>query len=72
MSFSLAEIQMVDDHITLGERHVLRQGELIVWLRERGHPTDLAEDLLDEFQSTLQQHHAHRDVMLRDAAKERY
>ena len=56
---------MVDDHIAQGERHVTRQEEIVAWLRSRGHPTDIAEELLAEFRSTLLQHRAHRDVMLR-------
>jgi hypothetical protein len=64
MAFSPADLRMVDDHIAQGERHVTRQEELIAWLRSRGHPTDQAEQLLTEFQSTLIQHRAHRELML--------
>jgi len=64
VAFTAAELRMVDDHIAQGERHVIRQKELIAWLRSRGHPTDVAEDLLVEFQSTLIQHRAHRERML--------
>lgn len=65
MAFSAAELRMVDDHIAQGERHLTRQEELIAWLRNRGHPTDMAEQLLAEFEATLVQHRAHREVMLR-------
>lgn len=65
MAFSAADLRMVDDHIAQGERHVTRQIELIAWLTSRGHPTDMAEQLLEEFQSTLFQHRAHRELMLR-------
>jgi hypothetical protein len=65
MAYTAAELQMVDDHIALGERHVTRQEELVAWLRSRGHPTEQAEDLLAEFKSALVQHHAHRERMLR-------
>jgi hypothetical protein len=64
VAFSAADLQMVDDHIAQGERHVSRQLELIAWLRSRGHPTAQAEQLLDDFQSTLMQHRAHRDLMI--------
>ena len=64
MAFTAAHVQMVDDHIAQGERHVTRQEELIAWLKSRGHPTDMAERLLTDFQSTLVQHRAHRDIML--------
>jgi hypothetical protein len=64
MAFSSADLRMVDDHIAQGERHVTRQEELIAWLKSRGHPTETAEQLLVEFQSTLMQHRAHRDLMM--------
>jgi len=65
MAFTAADLRMVDDHIAQGERHVTRQLELIAWLNSRGHPTEAARDLLAAFQSTLEQHRAHRDLMLR-------
>ena len=70
MAFSPADLQMVDDHITQGERHVTRQLEIIAYLKSRGHPTEMAEQLLVEFQSTLLQHRSHRDVMLREAGSQ--
>ena len=70
MAFTAADLQMVDDHIAQGERHVTRQLEIIAWLKSRGHPTEMAEQLLTEFQSTLLQHRAHRDVMLREAGSQ--
>ena len=65
MAFSAADLQMVDDHIAQGERHVTRQEEIVAWLKSHGHPSEMAEQLLAEFQSTLLQHRAHRDVMIR-------
>jgi hypothetical protein len=64
MAFTAADLRMVDDHIAQGERHVTRQAELLAWLGSRGHPTEMAEQLLVAFQSTLEQHRAHREVML--------
>ena len=64
MAFSAADLQMVDDHIAQGERHVFEQEQLVEWLRSRGHPTEMAEQLLAEFRSTLLQHRAHRDRMI--------
>lgn len=64
MPASASELLMVDEHIAQGERHVARQMELIAWLRSRGHPTDVAEDLLSGFQSALVQHREHRDRLL--------
>lgn len=66
MAFSAADLRMVDDHIVQGERHVTRQQELVAWLGSRGYPTEMAEQLLAEFQATLLEHRAHRDRMLHD------
>ena len=64
MAFSPADLKMVDDHIAQGERHVTRQEELIARLKSGGHSTEMAEQLLMEFRSTLVQHRAHRELML--------
>lgn len=64
VAYSAADLQMVDDHIALAERHVTRQEEIVAWLRSRGHPTEIAEQLLAEFRSSLDQHRAHREVMV--------
>ena len=66
MAYSAADLRMVDDHIAQGERHVTRQHEIIAWLTSRGHPTEMAEQLLAEFQATLLQHRAHRELMLNE------
>ena len=65
MAYSAADLRMVDAHIAQGERHVKRQEEIVEWLKSRGHPTEVAEQLLAEFQSTLVQHRSHRELMLR-------
>jgi hemerythrin len=67
MAYSAADLKMVDDHIALGERHVSRQIELIAWLRSKGYPTEMAEELLTEFESTLVQHRAHRDMTIAES-----
>lgn len=64
MAYTAADVRMVDAHIAQGERHVTRQEELIAWLKSRGHATETAEELLDEFKSSLVQHRAHREMML--------
>jgi hypothetical protein len=63
MAYSAADLRMVDEHIALAERHVTRQEELVSFLKSRGHPSGMAEELLEEFQSTLEQHRAHRELM---------
>jgi hypothetical protein len=64
VAYTAADLQMVDDHIIQGERHVTRQEELIARLRSHGLPSADAELLLDEFKATLAQHRAHRNIML--------
>ena len=65
MAFTKAEFDMVQDHIAQGERHVIRQEELISRLRARGLPTQEAETLLRIFRETLREHHEHRDRICR-------
>jgi hypothetical protein len=64
MTFSADELRMVDAHIAQGERHLARQAEIVAFLANRGHATELAEQLLSEFESTLLRHRAHRERML--------
>lgn len=70
MAYTAADLQMVDDHIAQGEKHVIHQEELISRLRARGLPTDRAEDLLEEFRQTLHQHREHRTLMVRSMGGE--
>ena len=64
MTYTAADVQMVEAHIVQGERHIVRQQELIDRLRSRGLPTAEAERLLGEFRYTLEQHWQHRAAML--------
>lgn len=66
MAYTPDDLQMVDDHIAQGERHVIRQEEIISRLRSRGMPTDAAEQLLAEFRSLLHQHWEHRALIVKD------
>lgn len=66
VAYTAADLQMIDDHIAQGERHVIHQEELITRLRSHGLPTAAAEDLLADFRSLLQQHWAHRALVLKD------
>ena len=53
------ELEMVQRHVREGEAHVARQREIVVELRERGDPTEMALALLAEFEDLLHQHKAH-------------
>jgi hypothetical protein len=66
VAYSAADLQMIDDHIAQGERHVVRQEELITRLRSHGLPTDAAEQLLVDFRLLLQQHWEHRALVAKD------
>jgi hypothetical protein len=64
MTYTTADVQMVEEHIVQGERHVVRQQELIDRLRAHGLPTDAAEELLGDFRNMLKQHWDHRAAMI--------
>jgi hypothetical protein len=55
------ELEMVQRHIRQGERHVLRQHEIIAELTLRNQPTWLAEGLLLDFQDIQRAHQDHLD-----------
>lgn len=57
------EIAMIREHIRRGEVHVSRQREIVAKLRSRGHPADLAESLLWQFEETLAQHKITLDIV---------
>ena len=59
MSDLASDLAMVRRHVAEGQRHVLRQREIIDHLRELGGATNTAEDLLAEFEMTLSEHEAH-------------
>lgn len=66
MAYTPDDLQMADEHIAQGERHVIQQEELISRLRSRGMPTEAAETLLAEFRALLHQHWAHRALIAKD------
>lgn len=53
------ELEMVQRHVREGEIIVSRQRELIANLTLRKMPTDQAEKLLFNFETTLLAHHDH-------------
>jgi len=64
MAYSLADLEMADEHIAQGERHIQLQRALIERLKGRGLPLEQAEALLIQFEQTLRQHREHRDLMV--------
>lgn len=56
---SETEQEMCVRHVREGEEHVSRQRRIVAELRAGDHPTALAEQLLAEFEKTLDDHRAH-------------
>lgn len=71
MAYTAADLEMANHHVAQGEKHVQMQEALIERLRNHGLPTVMAEELLTEFQATLVQHRAHRDLMSRSLVQGR-
>jgi hypothetical protein len=53
------DFQTVRRHIREGETRVANQREVVAFLRDRGHPTDLAECLLENLETALDNHWQH-------------
>jgi hypothetical protein len=64
-----ADIAMTERHISLGERHIARQIEIIAKFRRDGHDTLEAERLLANFEVSQSLHIGHRDRLLKDLAE---
>ena len=52
-------LEMAQRHVADGERHVEAQRRIIAHLRELGGSTDVAEQLLSEFEDLLAVHKSH-------------
>jgi hypothetical protein len=59
-----ADLALANSHVAEGERHIVRQREIIAEFQRAGHPTALAETLLGSFEQVLATHLAHRDRIL--------
>jgi hypothetical protein len=59
-----ADLAMANSHVALGQRHVIRQREIIAEFQRAGHSTTLAETLLGSFEEVLATHVAHRDRII--------
>lgn len=59
-------IEMARRHVLESEVHVVRQRELVEHLRKRHLPTDVAEQLLAEFEQSLEDHRAGLESILKD------
>jgi hypothetical protein len=54
-----SELEMALRHVAQGERHVEAQRRILAHLRELGGATDVAEQLLAEFEDLLAVHKSH-------------
>lgn len=63
MSYTQADLDTADRHVSQAEEHIVRQEHLISNLLLHGAPTDAAEALLEEFLESLRMHREHRDVI---------
>ena len=59
MAGAETDFEMVLRHVREGEACVARQREIIAELAAGGHPTDMAETLLAQFETILLEHKAH-------------
>lgn len=53
MAYSKYDLEMARRHVAQGERHIVDQERIISALRLHGAPVELAEKLLDDFNTTL-------------------
>ena len=63
MTTGETELEMVQRHVLQGERHVLRQLEIISVMQARNQPTSLAKDLLFSFDTSLRAHKAYLEQL---------
>jgi arginine repressor len=59
-------LAQAEDHIILGERHIVRQRELVAELEQKGHDTTEAKRLLAEFEELQVMHLADCDRLRRE------
>jgi len=61
MRHTNADLMLAEQHIAEGEQHVARQEGIVTDLKLHGADTKVAEELLAEFQATLEMHREDRD-----------
>lgn len=62
-------LAMAHRHVVEGEARVARQIALVARLRQQGHDTAVAEDLLDEFEASLADMREHRDRLVAEQGR---
>jgi hypothetical protein len=61
------DLEMTRRHVAQGERHVADQRKVVDHLRKIGGDTDMASQLLEEFEATLEDHRDHRNRLEAEA-----
>jgi hypothetical protein len=61
-------LEMAERHVTEGERHIMRQCELIAALKRDGHDMTTARELLAQFEEMQALHIADRDRLRQELA----
>jgi hypothetical protein len=65
----LNHLAMTERHVAEGELHIKRQHEIIAELGGDGHDTQMARELLKQFEETQTSHIAHRDRLAKEMAE---
>lgn len=61
MTYTQADLDMAERHVLQGEDHIRKQKAIVAKLSADGQDTALAEQLLAEFEQSLEMHRTHRD-----------
>jgi hypothetical protein len=59
MVYCKSDLEMAQRHVAQGERHIASQERIISVLCLHGAPLELAEQLLSDFNKTLELHRTH-------------
>ena len=62
--YTVAELQRADRHIVEAERHVVRQEQIVRELHASANSTEIAAELLRQFNSLLAAHCGHRAAII--------
>jgi len=63
-----SDLRQAEDHIRQGEEHIRKQRRLVQHLKDDGHPTGMARELLHTFEELQETHLAGRDVFAAELA----
>jgi hypothetical protein len=62
----LQHLAEAEHHLVLSDKHIVRQIDIIDWLKQAQCSTDLALDVLATYQSLRATHKAHYDMICRE------